>query len=191
MRSPTLIPRSLALITLFLACLGPAQARAGYVVNGGFETGDFTGWTQSGNLADTGVTTGIANSGSYAAFLGPAETLGFLSQQLSTTAGTTYILSYDLQSDGLTPNEFQVTFGGTTFDRTDLTAFNYSQGTLNLTATSSSTLLQFGFRNDNGDFFLDDVSVAAVVPEPRSIVLSMQMATAGLLWWAYKRRTSV
>jgi hypothetical protein len=188
MHSPIWIPRPLVLITLFLACLVPAQARAGYVVNGGFETGDFTGWTRSGNLADTGVTTGIANSGSYAAFLGPAETLGFLSQQLATTVGTTYILNFYLQSDGLTPNEFQVTFGGMTFDHMDLNAFNYTQETFQLTATSSSTLLQFDFRNDNGDFFLDDVSVAAIVPEPSSIILSLQMSIVCLFFLAWKRR---
>ncbi len=156
----------------------------------GSRTGDFTGWTRSGNLADTGVTTGIAYSGSYAAYFGPAETLGFLSQQLATTVGTTYALNFYLQSDGLMPNEFQVTFGGMTFDRVDLNAFNYTQETFMLTATSSSTLLQFGFRNDNGDFFLDDVSVAAIVPEPSSIVLSMPMATACLFWLAWKRRGS-
>ena len=37
----------------------------------------------------------------------------------------------------------------------------------------------------------DDVSVSAVVPEPGSILVSIQMATAGLSSWAWKRRRGV
>jgi hypothetical protein len=180
--------RSLTLLLLFLACSGQARATAGFVINGGFETGDFTGWTQSGNTDDSGVTTGIAHSGSYAAFFGPAETLGFLSQELATTAGATYALNFYLQSDGLMPNEFQATFGGTKIDLTNLAPFAYTSETILLTASSSATLLQFGFRDDSGDLFLDDVSVSAVVPEPSSIMLSMQISIASLFCLAWKRR---
>ena len=159
------------LIVLIGGSIGPAFASAGIVTNGGFETGDFTGWTQSGNADFTGVTTGIAHSGDYAAYFGPDGSLGYLSQTLATTVGTRYELTFYLASDGQTPNEFQVTFGGTTFDETNVSALPYSSMSIILTAASSSTLLQFGFRDDNGFFNLDDVSVSAV-PEPGSLTLS-------------------
>ncbi len=158
-------------VVLIGGMICPAFATADLVVNGGFETGDFTGWTQSGNTDYTGVTTGIANSGDYAAYFGPDGSLGYLSQTLATTVGTNYELTFFLAGDGQTPSEFQVTLGGTTFDELNLPVFAYSAMSLTLTATSSSTLLQFGFRDDNGFFNLDDVSVSAV-PEPVSLTLS-------------------
>ena len=52
------------------------------IVNCGFETGDFTGWTLTGNTGFTGVTSGspYVNSGTYGAYLGPVGSDGFLSQ---------------------------------------------------------------------------------------------------------------
>jgi transposase-like protein len=79
-------------------------ATADMVINGGFETGDFTGWALSGNTDYTGVTTGIAHSGEYAAYFGPDGSLGYLSQSLATTVGTRYELSFFLASAwGLRP----------------------------------------------------------------------------------------
>jgi PEP-CTERM motif len=159
-----------ALVALIACIVTPGYATAGIVTNGGFETGDFTGWTLSGNTDFVGVTTGIAHTGDYAAYFGSDGSLGFLSQNLATTAGTTYELNFFLASDGQTPSDFQVTFGGATFDQTDLPMFSYVSQSLTVTATGSSTLLQFGFRDDNGFLNLDDVSVIAV-PEPGSLVL--------------------
>jgi len=57
-------------------------------VNCGFETGDFTGWTQSGNTGFTSVTGsfgGIApNSGNFPACMGPVGSDGLLSQTFGT-----------------------------------------------------------------------------------------------------------
>jgi hypothetical protein len=159
---------ALVMLTAYITSSG--YATAGIVANGGFETGDFTGWTLSGNTDFVGVTTGIAHGGDYAAYFGSDDSLGYLSQTLATTAGTTYELSFFLASDGQVPSEFQVTFGGATFSQNDLAFSSYTSDSLTLTATGSSTLLQFGFRDDNGFLNLDDVSVNSV-PEPTSLTL--------------------
>ena len=52
------------------------------IVNCGFETGDFTGWTQGGNTVGQFVYSGApwAYSGNYGAALGPNGSDGYLSQ---------------------------------------------------------------------------------------------------------------
>ena len=40
----------LAGFLLGAVCIGQASAAINLLINGGFETGDFTGWTQEGNL---------------------------------------------------------------------------------------------------------------------------------------------
>ncbi len=144
------------------------------VLNGGFETGDFTSWTLNGsgypaNFVDDGTYWYIApHAGTNFALLGEAGGLAYLSQTLPTTAGQMYLLSCWLNSpDGATPNEFSVTWNGTNyFDQSNLPAIPLT-GWTNLlfivTATGSSTILQFGGQNDSSYLGLDDVSV---VPMP-------------------------
>ncbi len=145
------------------------------VLNGGFETGDFTSWTLSGtgypaNFVDNGSYWTIApHSGGYLALLGEAGGLAYLSQTLPTTAGQAYLLSCWLNSsDGLAPSEFRLSWNGTTyFDQTSIPAFA-SPGWTNLlfivTATAPNTVLQFGAEDDNSYLGLDDVSVVPLPP---------------------------
>jgi hypothetical protein len=66
-----------------------SDAHAVLVTNDGLETGDFTGWTQSGNTSFTSVDLGLGHSGSYGAKFGPAG-IGTISQNIITTPGQTY-----------------------------------------------------------------------------------------------------
>jgi methionine-rich copper-binding protein CopC len=133
------------------------------VVNGGFETGNFSGWTQSGNTGATGVDGGNVHSGHFAAFLGPAGSEGFLTQTLPTTAGTTYHLTYWLEHDGGSPSSFHAMIDGVDIPGSVLTnppAFAYTPYAFDFTANGPTTQLRFGFREDPTYFHLDDVSVS-------------------------------
>jgi hypothetical protein len=114
----------------------------------------------------TGVTGTFAGTdphgGSFHAHFGPSTGLGFISQNLSTTVGVSYTLSFWLAHPHTeTGTEWQVSMGGSMLmDEQDAGNFAYTQFTFNFTATSSTTALQFGFRTQPFFFFfLDDVSV--------------------------------
>jgi hypothetical protein len=163
---------SMAFVVFSFTPIGGASA--GYIVNGGFETGDFTGWTLVGDPQTTFVDTGFTHSGTYAAFLGETGGLGSLSQSFLTSIGTKYTLSFWFAGDGDDPSEFSASVGGNLL--VDLVNpqfdIDYQKYQYAFIASGSSTVLSFSFRDD--DFFLnlDDVSVdIASVPEPASFWL--------------------
>ena len=169
--------------TLLLGSVKPVTA--GLIVNGGFETHDFNGWTLNANGAFV-----VSNSegflpseGTYFAELGDSSPAGgTLSQTINDTAGQDYLLSLHLGSDGQTPNEFKIEWNGKTlYDQTNLpnTRNNPSQYNLlsfQVVGTGSDTLTLVE-RNVQGFLALDDVSlspqdVTDAAPEPSTLVLS-------------------
>jgi len=176
-----------------------ATASANLVSNSGFETGDFTSWTQSGNEGFTFVD-GTPHSGKFAAWLGPeGPSLGFLSQQLSTIPDAQYELDFWLRHEPFgtgKPNIFEVFWGGELVDQmtvlgslplTNVGSFPYTEVQLSLTAPSALTELQFGFMEDTDYFQLDDVSVLpASMPEPGTLIL---LASGLMALLAYAQRS--
>jgi uncharacterized repeat protein (TIGR03803 family) len=146
------------------------------ILNGGFETGTFTNWTQSG-IAYSGVTTGskYAHSGTYGAALETSSTLAFLSQTISTTPGANYLISFWLDSpSATTPNDFQVSWNGNLLlNKTNVGNIGWTNIQLTVTATATISMLQFGYLNGYFYFGLDDISVTPMThPNLASISLS-------------------
>jgi hypothetical protein len=159
-----------------------ARSKADYIVNGGFETGDFTGWNLIGDPTQTLVDTGFPHSGLFNAELGQTGSLASLSQSINTIVGTSYTLSFWFAGAGDTPSEFKALVGNNLLLDLVNPAFGngYQQYSYNFVATSNSTLIQFQARDDVTYMQLDDVSVVtpSSIPEPTSMILfGIGMAT--------------
>ncbi|MGD0261290.1 MAG: protease pro-enzyme activation domain-containing protein [Verrucomicrobiota bacterium] len=162
------------------------QVRQSIVQNGGFETGDLSGWTVSG-AGGVGVSPGKAYvwTGNYGASLGPAGSLGYLSQTVPTATGQAYLLALWLDSpDGLIPNEFSVAWNETTlFDQTNLGKIGWTNLQFIVTAAGPSSVLQFGFRDDQSYLGLDDISLAPI-PTPSFQSVTQVGGALSLSWSA-------
>jgi hypothetical protein len=132
------------------------------IVNGGFETGNFSGWTQFGDTSFTTVGSPPAipvHSGMFAAQFGPLA-LGGISQTVATTPGQMYQLSLWLDHPFTdTGTEFRVRINGTTIDdQMNVGNIPYTQFTYMYMATGTSTTIELGFAEPPSYFYLDDVS---------------------------------
>jgi subtilase family serine protease len=151
------------------------------VQNGGFESGDFTGWTLNGDGTPYNFVTNTftfengayrretinRHSGTYFAALGEPSALAYLSQTVPTFSGQVYLLSLWMDSpDGETQNEFNVSWNGNTLtDLTNMPELGWTNLQFIVTATGPSTVLQFGARDDPSYLGLDDVNLWPI-PNP-------------------------
>ena len=157
------------------------------VQNGGFETGDFSDWTLVGN----GVTPDFiynavvdanyggndnnwgalcVHSGAFGACLGDTN-IATLSQALPTVPGQEYLLSFWLDNQlSVAGEQFLVNWNtnSTSTNRiyylNNPPALSWAKHAFVVTATETSTMLQFGAEAAPYAFGLDDVSVVAVFP---------------------------
>jgi uncharacterized repeat protein (TIGR03803 family) len=146
-----------------VAGTGPAIVVINSILrNGGFETGTFTNWTLSGFTADSRVTTGsaFAYSGKYGAELVTLKTMGFLSQTLSTIPGMDYSISFWLDSQFTSSNEFEVSWNGNALlNLTNVGNIGWTNIQLTVMAAATNSTLQFGYLTRGVYFGLDEISV--------------------------------
>ena len=164
---------------------------ASLVSNGGFETSDFTGWTQFGDTSFSGVDGAMPQAGVFAAYFGPPSASGGIFQTLATTSGFHYNVSFWLKNEAdpfgsVTPNSFEFNWDGGAAEvaQVNQPSFGYTEYSVsNLIASSAATDLRFTFFH--GPAFWDLDSVSATVPEPGSLAL---VGLAGLLASLVSRR---
>ena len=184
----------------FLACaalaltLGTSQVQAAELVtNGGFETGDFTGFTRTGNQGFTGVSGAFSGTnpyeGNFQGYFGAVGSAGTISQTLATVAGQQYLISFALRSFGGRTNSFAADFGATNLiTLSNFGNLPYNVFTFTETATSAATVLSFRIRQDPSYYLLDSVSVVGV-PEPATWAL--MITGFGVVGGAMRRRSKV
>ena len=190
-----------AVCAMFCLAIVPGQAIAGpvsicsgistnLVANCGFETGEFTSWTLSGNdvpmelgnlygVEGLDPLDGIApGSGSYQAYFSDLDSNPTtLSETIATVPGLLYQISWDLVQDtapaGNYSNLFSASFGGTSLiSLTAVPVQGYTPYTFLARSATASTVLSFTLGNDLGEFLIDDVVVSpAATPEPGTWVL--------------------
>jgi VCBS repeat-containing protein len=125
------------------------------IVNGDFETGDLSGWTPTGGT--TAELTAVGGSfGNYAANLS-----GTLSQDVATTAGQHYTVSFYVA--GVGPDAggpLNVLWDGASILSTSTVGFGFTHYSFDVVgdATNPTTHLEF---QGGGDIWLDQVAVGA------------------------------
>jgi hypothetical protein len=180
-------PAWLLLFSLAICLLFPNAAHAGLVSNGGFETGDLSSWTEYGSPGMTGVDSNAAHSGVYGAYFGPVHEYDFISQTLTTEAGTIYELTFWERFDVGVPA--QVWWDGNlVYNLAGAPGEVWTMITVSdLVATGESTVLALGFWNPPAYTEVDDIDVVATgssVPEPSTFILGV----AGLAGLVLRRR---
>jgi hypothetical protein len=174
-----------------------ASAKGDLVSNGGFESGDFTGWALSGNTTNfyVGSSPIIERTGNDCAELGAIGSDGTLTQNITTISGHSYTLTFYFNGlNGLSTiagpnNDFSAKFGSNTFlSETNYTAPNgWTKYTDTITATGTSTAIVFAARQDSNYVAIDDVSVVdngvSSLPEPGDFVALAGIFATGLLIW--------
>ncbi len=181
-----------AAAALVLAATGAHAAEL--IHNGGFETGDFTGWTATAVTYPVFVDSGIVHSGHFAAKVaGFAVGPDTLEQDVADVAGQSYTLSFWRWMDPFAPNGIDVTWNGVSVhsETDNVASAGYEHFSFTVTGHGSDALV-FTSYNDPAFNYFDDVSVRGPgqgVPEPG--VWSLMIGGFGLAGGALRRRRAL
>jgi hypothetical protein len=154
------------------------------IANGGFETGDFTGWTTyyTPSGSDMYVGSNYPHSGLHQAlFAASGQYDDSIMQSLTTVPGQSYKIDFWLAHPYTdSSNEFVAIWDAIPLlSFTPASYFGYTKYTFTKVATGTTTILQFAGRDAPAYFYLDDVSVQPI-PEPSTLVL-LTMGVFGFL----------
>lgn len=176
---------ALSMPVLALSIAAPS-ARADLVFNGGFETGDFSGWDWSpapGSLTE--IVSGGAHGGTYQVYV-TTDTAAFdeLSQSLATLPGQQYEISFWLRDAGLpSPTSgFEVWWEGTQvfgIGPVDVPGSDWGLFTVPVTAAGPGSLLRIRTYNADRVHSLDDISVNAVPAPGAAVTGGIALAVVG------------
>jgi hypothetical protein len=175
----------LPLIAAGLLCSVVLSNAANLIVNGGFETGDFTGWTADPvSYPMFIVTSPVVPGDDYAAQIaGYSDGPDTLSQTIATTPGQKYTLNFwQYIGDGDPTTSLVVDWDNTVvYSELDTPPFNqYFETTVNVVGDGSDTL-EFLCANDPNYTYLDDVSLTpSQVPDVGATVTMLGLALTGL-----------
>ena len=183
-------------------------AHASTLINGGFETGDLTGWSASGNVFVGDSTINpccVASEGDFFADFNGADTAvnGQLSQTFLTTPGSEYILSFDFAKGGTFPGtaalSIEVMSLGSLLNEMVSDSIGgepgaYSNFFFFFTADSASATLTFNDISDGTfrfDALIDDIAVDEVqsVPESNSLLGLLVIGTLGTSRMLIRKRS--
>jgi hypothetical protein len=168
-----------------------AGGAANLLVNGSFETADFTGWSVSDPSNSTlvyvgpfGTISGAAEGNHYVA-TGSVGLDATLSQTFSDTAGRKYEITGWVASDGGSPSNYSVRIDGMTFASANPAAeIGWTEVSTTFIGTGSDSL-NIASRNDGNFNYFDSFSVNAI-PEPSTWAMLL-LGFAGLGFAGYRR----
>jgi hypothetical protein len=175
-----------AAVAFGFAAAGNAASAADLVDNSAFNPG-LTGWTWTGQGTSSDFVTTYDATGALQYSSSKSATL---SQEIATTPGHEYLVTFELGNTSNSTNSFNVSFGGTTLlSLTDAKAFADTTNTYSdiVTATSAETLLSFTGTAKGGSYYLVDPTVSAVPVPPALIMFGAAIAGLGFFGWQRNR----
>jgi hypothetical protein len=192
--------RGFCLLTVAMFLILTVQAHANVITNGGFESGDFSGWSKVnvGNWYDstdkvTSNESGIVGpeEGNYFATFSNWDYQGDagITQTASTTPGQTYLLSFwFIDTGGIAEkSHFEITWNGNLLrDFSNENVPSWTNYTFSVTGTGSDVVTFMGY--DDAWNGLDNISLTpTTIPAPGAILLGS--IGVGLVGWLRRRRT--